>query len=417
MAIIIPFRGLLYNPEKVGDLSIVMAPPYDVVTPEFQENLYKRHPNNIVRLILNKTTPEDKPGSDRYSRAARDLRTWVNEGVLIRDKVPAIYYLTQHETTLTGPKEDRLKLIKACNANLSSIFAIYPEPGVSPEDRIISILGSGAAGDPVIEVRGDDNAVNRLWRINDPGVIERVAHKMEAKTLLIADGHHRYETALNYRNMMNGELKNPTGEEPFDFVMMYFSSMEGEGLEVLPIHRVIHSLGGFVGETFVDICQEYFDLEEFSFDESTEPGVREEFFKKIGEGAVEMSRFGLYLKGKKGYYILTLKTKKLIDDIFGDTIPEVYKALDVTVLHSLILKNILGITREDQERQKNIIYVTGLDNALEEGRGGENQMVFFMNPTKVEQVKAVSEAGLLMPQKSTYFYPKLPSGLVINLLD
>jgi uncharacterized protein (DUF1015 family) len=368
--------------------------------------------------------------------------------VLIRDKVPAIYYLTQeytlnhgrkrtregfiallrveefgkghilpHETTLTGPKEDRLKLIKACNANLSSIFAIYPEPGVSPEDRIISILGSGAAGDPVIEVRGDDNAVNRLWRINDPGVIERVAHKMEAKTLLIADGHHRYETALNYRNMMNGELKNPTGEEPFDFVMMYFSSMEGEGLEVLPIHRVIHSLGGFVGETFVDICQEYFDLEEFSFDESTEPGVREEFFKKIGEGAVEMSRFGLYLKGKKGYYILTLKTKKLIDDIFGDTIPEVYKALDVTVLHSLILKNILGITREDQERQKNIIYVTGLDNALEEGRGGENQMVFFMNPTKVEQVKAVSEAGLLMPQKSTYFYPKLPSGLVINLLD
>jgi uncharacterized protein (DUF1015 family) len=192
--------------------------------------------------------------------------------------------------------------------------------------------------------------------------------------------------------------------------------MEGKGLEVLPIHRVIHSLEGFEGETLVDICQENFDLEELSFDEGTEPGVREEFFKRIGEGAVEKTRFGLYLKGKKSYYILTLKTKKLMDDIFGDTIAEVYKALDVTVLHSLILKNILGITREDQERQKNLVYVTGLDQALEEGRGGENQMVFFMNPTKVEQVKAVSEAGLLMPQKSTYFYPKLPSGLVINLL-
>jgi uncharacterized protein (DUF1015 family) len=441
MAVVIPFRGLLYNPEKVGDLSTVMAPPYDVVSPEFQETLYKRHPNNIVRLILNKTSPEDRPGGDRYSRAARDLKTWVDEGVLIRDKVPAIYCLTQeyilkdgrrrtregfialarveefgkghilpHETTLSGPKEDRLKLIKACNANLSAIFAIYPE------DKINSMLKAKASGEPIIEVTGDDNVVNRLWRINDPGVIEKVTHKMEGRTPLIADGHHRYETALNYRNMMNENIKNPTGEEPFNFVMMYFSSMEGEGLEVLPIHRVIHSLEGFGGETFLDICGEYFDLEELSFDEGTEPGVREEFFKRIGEGAVAMTRFGLYLKGKRSYYILTLKTKKLMDDIFGDTIAEVYKGLDVTVLHSLILKNILGITREDQERQKNLVYVTGLDEALEEGRRGENQMVFFMNPTKVEQVKAVSEAGLLMPQKSTYFYPKLPSGLVINLL-
>jgi uncharacterized protein (DUF1015 family) len=215
---------------------------------------------------------------------------------------------------------------------------------------------------------------------------------------------------------MNERLKNPTGEEPFDYVMMYFSSMDGEGLEIFPTHRVIHSLRGFEGETFLEICQEYFDLEELAFDDDTEGGVREEFLKRVEEGAFELTRFGLYIKGKKSYFILTLKTKKIMDDIFGETIPDVYKALDVTVLHSLVFKSILGITPEDQESEKNLVYVKGFDEALEAGREGKGQMVFLMNPTKVEQIKAVSEAGLLMPQKSTYFYPKLLSGLVINLL-
>jgi uncharacterized protein (DUF1015 family) len=447
VAVVIPFRGLLYNPEKVGDPGAVMAPPYDVITPEFQETLYKRHPNNIVRLILGKTTPKDRPGSDRYSRGAEELKSWINEGVMARDEAPAVYYYTQdytikkgrrrtrkgfialarleefgkggilpHERTLSGPKKDRLNLMKACCANLSSIFSLYQEPEVKKEDKINSILEAAAEGEPVIEVTGDDDVVNRLWRINDTDVILRVTRLMDSKTLFIADGHHRYETALNYRNMMNERLKNPTGEEPFNYVMMYFSSMDGEGLDIFPTHRVIHSLRGFEGETFLEICQEYFDLEELAFDYDTEGGVREEFLKRMEDEAFELTRFGLYIKGKKSYFILKLKTKKIMDDIFGDTIPDVYKALDVTVLHSLVFKSILGITPEDQESEKNLVYVKGFDEALEAGREGKGQMVFFMNPTKVEQIKAASEAGLLMPQKSTYFYPKLLSGLVINLL-
>jgi uncharacterized protein (DUF1015 family) len=446
MARVKPLRGLLYNPEKVGDLSRVTAPPYDVITPGHQETLYRRHPNNIVRLILSKASPSDKPGKDRYSRAAADLGKWIEEGVLVRDGSPAIYYYIQkytltdgrkrtrkgfialarleefgegairpHERTLSGPKEDRLNLMKACKANLSSIFALYPE--TEKEGSINSILDSAAGGEPVMDVRGDDGVVNRLWRIDDPEVIVRVTGKMEAKNLFIADGHHRYETALNYRNMMNEEFRSPTGEEPFNYVMMYFTGMEDEGLDLLPTHRVVHSLEGLEAETFLDICMEYFDLEELPFDDNTEPGVRKEFLKKMEGGGGELTRLGLYLRAKKSYFILTLKTKKIMDDLFRDAIPEVYKALDVTVLHSLVLDKILGITTEDQERQTKLVYVKGVEEALEEGRSGKNQIVFLMNPTKVEQVKYVSEAGLLMPQKSTYFYPKLLSGLVINLLD
>jgi uncharacterized protein (DUF1015 family) len=447
MAVVKPFRGLLYNPEKVPDMTAVMAPPYDVIGTELQEALYKRHPNNIVRLILNKTTPGDRPGSDRYSRAAGELKNWMDEGVLKRDEALAIYYYTQeytlidglkrtrkgfialarleefgkgkilpHERTLAGPKADRLNLLKACRANFSCIFSLYQESGKPPGERILSILDASAEGAPLIEVTGDDGVVNRLWRITDAHVTEKVTQGMQLKTLFIADGHHRYETALNYKRKMNEGLENPTGEEPFNYVMMYFTAMDTDGLDIFPTHRVIHSLEGFDADTFLDVCQEYFDLEEMRFEDATEPEVRKEFLKRMGQGIDVKNRFGLYLSGKKSYFILTLKTIKLMDELFGDTIAEVYKALDVTVLQSLVFGNILGITPEDLERQRNLVYVKGVDEALEEGRAGKSQMVFLMNPTKVEQVRAVSEAGLLMPQKSTYFFPKLLSGPVMNFL-
>ncbi len=444
MAEIKPFKGLLYNPAKVGDLNKVMAPPYDVISPKKQDELYSRHPNNIIRLILGKTGPDDKEGSDRYSRAADELKRWIGTGVLVKDEKPSIYYYNQsyklkdgsvqtrkgfialsklqdfgkgihpHEKTLSGPKADRLKLMQACNVNLSCIFSLYSDPSL----KVNRALNDGAskAGGPIIDVSDDDGTDNRVWRIDDPLVISSVSESMRDKALFIADGHHRYETALNYRNMMREKENSPTGHEPYNYVMMYFSNMDDEGMTIWPTHRIIHSLKGFEPSSFTKQCAEYFDTEEFPFN-SNEASARSAFLKKLEAEGGGKTAFGLRIMDKNSYFILTMKTRDMMDKVFGDKIPDVFKNLDVTVLHSLILSKILGITQEAQEKQENLIYVKSYDEALGAMNKGGNQLVFLLNPTRIEQVKAVALAGFVMPQKSTYFYPKLLSGLVINLLS
>ncbi|MBI5598743.1 MAG: DUF1015 domain-containing protein [Deltaproteobacteria bacterium] len=460
MAVVKPFSALRYSPDKAGDLNKVMAPPYDVISSEFQEELYRRSPYNVIRLILGKTNPDDSPGHDRYSRASECLDKWRKEGVLARDPAPAIYYYTQgytskdgvaktrrgfiallkleefgkgsihpHERTLSGPKADRLNLLKATEANLCCIFSLYPESkGVPPEKRITAMLEAAASSNPIIAVKGDDEVTNKLWMIDDAEVIEKTASAMRDKTLFIADGHHRYETALNYRDLRLKSTPKPTSEagwqageagwlagtEPFNYVMMYFASMDDEGLEIFPTHRVVHGLNGFTAKAFLERLGSYFDMEEFAFAAMDEAAVRLRFMKKLGEGTKGSTRLGLFVRDRDAYYVLTLKGGKTMDRIFDPAMADVYKTLDVSVLHSLILGDVLGVSREAQERQENLLYVKDANEALDAGRKDKNQLVFLMNPTKVEDVKRVSEAGLLMPQKSTYFYPKLLSGLVIN---
>ncbi len=442
MADIMPFQGVLYNAEKVKDLNKVMAPPYDVIPPKKQDDLYARHPQNIIRLILSKGADGDTEGNDRYSRAAADLKKWLSDGTLTKDDKPAIYYYTQtyilksgkkqtrkgfialarlvdfgkgihpHERTLSGPKADRLKLMQACNVNLSCIFSLYSEPslGINRE------LDSAAKGPALIDVADDDGIENRLWRVNDPETVNKVVEAMKGKPLFIADGHHRYETALNYRNMMREKETNPTGLEPYNYVMMYFSNMDDEGMTIWPTHRVIHSLPSFDPAGFLAECAKHFDIEEFQYDKANEPTVRAAFLKKHEEAGKRGIALGLHIRAKDVYYVFTLKSKEVMDKVFGTSIPEQFKSLDVTVLHSLILNRILGITQEAQEKQTNLVYVKSYEEALSAMQKDENQLVFLLNPTRIEQVKTVAEAGLVMPQKSTYFYPKLLSGLVINLL-
>jgi len=457
MAIIAPFKGFLYNKERIKDLSGVMAPPYDVISPEFQDELYKRHPQNIIKLILGKTNPGDKAGSDRYSRAAADFSEWQKQGVLSRDQRPALYAYFQsyapkggketarkgfigavrleelgkgsihpHEKTLSGPKADRLSLMKACNANFSCIFAIYPEgkdaphrgtrsesgsdAGARKEKTVNHLLDSAIKGEPVIDVTGDDGVRNRVWRIDDPASVKKITEAMKEKPLFIADGHHRYETALNYKKFMLEQTKNPTGEEPFNYVMMYFTSMNDDGLEIWPTHRVVHGIKGFASTAFIEKCGEYFAVEDFP------RAKKDEFLKKLSDNSREKTRFGVAIRGEDAYRVISLKDKSVMDSLFGDAIAEEHKTLDVSILHFLILNRILGISQESQEKQENLIYVKDTAGALKAVEEGSNQLVFLMNPTKVEDVQRVSEAGLLMPQKSTYFYPKLLSGLVINPL-
>lgn len=441
MAEIIPFRGVLYNAAKVGEMSKVMAPPYDVISPGKQDELYARHPNNIVRLDLNKTTPADTDADNRYTRAAATLQKWLSESILLRDERPAFYYYTQtytlkdgtkqtrkgfislaklvdfgkgvhpHERTLSGPKADRLKLMQASSANFSCIFSLYSEPGLG-----INALFDSAAKtiSPAIAVKDDDGIENTVWRIDDPAIISSVTDAMKDKTLFIADGHHRYETALNYRNMMREKAGNSTGAEPYNYVMMYLSNMDDTGMTIWPTHRVVHSLKDFDAASFLAECSKYFAVTEFAYDSSNEAAVRKEFLKKLESS--EKTSFGLHIRRKDAYYVLTIKSADTMDSVFGATIPDVFKDLDVTVLHSLVFAKILGMTQEAQEAQQNLIYIKSSEEALNAMQDDANQLVFLLNPTKIEQVKAVAEAGSVMPQKSTYFYPKLLTGLTINLL-
>ncbi|MFQ5441214.1 MAG: DUF1015 domain-containing protein [Thermodesulfobacteriota bacterium] len=448
MAEIKPFRALVYDSKKVGDLSGVMAPPYDVISPDFQDKLYSRHANNIVRLILGKTDGADAPGNDRYSRAAGEFKKWLDEGVLRRDSRPSIYYYVQkytlpdgsrptrkgfialsrieefgrgkihaHERTLSGPKADRLKLIEACKANFSCIFSLYSEPRLT----INNILDNAAANlEPTIDVSGDDGVENIVYRIDDPEVIEAVSAVMREKTLFIADGHHRYETAINYRNLMreNNPQSLESGEDaPYDYVMMYFSNMDDEGMTVWPTHRVVHSVRDFNGDDFISSLEKYFNIEEFQYKDDNMDEVKRRFLSMLEEKGKTKTAFGLHIAGRSLYYLITLKSKDVLEGIFPEGIPDVYKTLDVTILHELILTNILGISRGAQEKQENLHYVKSFKDAFDLMEDESNQVVFLLNATRISQVKAIAEAGFVMPQKSTYFHPKLLSGLVLNLLS
>jgi uncharacterized protein (DUF1015 family) len=452
MSGIIPFNGILYNPAKVKDMSKVMAPPYDVISPAFQDELYGRHPQNIVRLELTKAEPSDTEANNKYTRAAADFSNWLEEDILRRDAKPAIYYYTQeyensgkrlnrkgfialkkleefgkgsvhpHEKTLSGPKADRLSLMKATNANLSCIFTIFSEADRKPDERVGKTLSDMTKGiKPDIEVADDDGVINRLWRIDDPTKIAAVIGAVDKRPLYIADGHHRYETAINYRNFINASGAKHGAHE---YVMMYFASMDDEGMTIMPTHRVVHGLKNFNAEGFLSSIKSHFFVDDFFFDSSSREMVKARFLEKLAhseEGRQDGNvSFGLCINGRDSFYLLTLKGRESMTAALGkaaDAMPEAYKTLDVTVLHTLVLDKALGISQGAQEKQTNLKYVKGMKYAFDAGADPSNQMVFFMNPTRIEQVEAVAAAGLVMPQKSTYFYPKLLSGLVLNKLD
>jgi len=445
MAEIKPFNAVIYNEKKTGDLTAVMAPPYDVISPDFLEKLLDRHPNNVVRLILGQAKDDDSPGSDKYTRSASMLNKWLADGLLIRDETPAIYYYIQrytqldgsasarkgfialsriddfgegkihaHERTLSGPKVDRLQLISACKANFSCIFTLYSDAELTVNKLLMGVIEGKT---PDIDVFDDEGVENIIYKITDPSVIDTVTAVMTDKALFIADGHHRYETSINYRNMMRAKNPNAAGDQPYDYVMMYFSNMDDEGMTVWPTHRVIHNLPGFNADEFIEKLRKNFRIDKLGYTDDTKDEVHGALVAFMEDKGREANCFGMHLRGENACYLLTSLPDIDLDDLFDDDMPVVYRDLDVTVLHELILTKILGISRGAQERQENIIYVKNYKDAFASMDNPANEIVFLLNPTKVSDVKAVAEAGCKMPQKSTYFYPKLLTGLTINVHD
>jgi len=430
VAKIAPARGLYYNPQKVVDLSLVATPPYDVITPEEERRYRKRHPYNIIRLIL----PLGEGGVDRYQEAAHYKQAWEKEGVLIRDTKPSLYPYQQvftspagetrqrngfisliklepwgqgsiipHEGTSPKPVEDRLSLMEACGANLSQVFALYSDPAGAVEEQLKQIWTSS----PRYEFRDDDGVIHRLWQVDDRTVIAAVAKAMQDKTILIADGHHRYKTALMYRDRMREQYPSYTERSPFEYTMLYLTPIEGEGLLILPTHRLVIPREPFDLDGFYTALKKYFSFTVFSFNYAGgEKRAREDFFKALDTRIQDRYTFGLYIGSEKRYIQLIFNDKINVKELL-EGYPEVLQELDVTLLDGFILK---GLLRVDQEA---VGLSKGRNEALEEVHQGRYSAAFLLNPPSIQQVKRVVDAGEVMPRKTTFFYPKVATGLVI----
>ncbi|MBI5214328.1 MAG: DUF1015 domain-containing protein [Ignavibacteriae bacterium] len=411
-----PFTAILYNTKKVI-LSDVVAPPYDVISQQQQNDLYSRNAYNIVRLILGKE-------ENRYTSAAQFYNRWREENVLTDDDVPALYVLTQtymvadgkqvtrrgfiaacrleelgkgsifpHEKTLSKPKEDRLKLFNATEAMFSQIFSIYSDPKFMLNDVLYSITSTRAQ----LEVEFE-NVLNRVWKVTDMNNIQKVSEYFRTSNVLIADGHHRYETAFAFMNSRKESNAKHCGTEAYNFVPMFFTNMNDPGLVILPTHRIVHSLNDFDISSFMQKLEQYFHVTIYS--------NQNQILKNL---PLRRHNFGMVLPTALGFLLLELKSTSVLHEL---KIPPVVANLDVTILHTLILGHILGITPEAQEQKLNLDYEKDSQQAIDAVRDGRAQIAFILNPTPIEQVKEVAEAGFVLPQKSTYFFPKLLSGLV-----
>jgi uncharacterized protein (DUF1015 family) len=439
MAKLVPFRGLRYNLSRINDPASVMAPPYDVIPPALQEELCRRSPYNVVRLILGKTGEEDSDTSNRYTRAAADFQQWQQDGILVRDPEPSIYLYDQeypleeggavvrrgfialsrieeftsgvvkpHEKTLPGPKADRLSLIKACSANFSPIFSLYADPCCVLE----ALSRKERERQPETEVVDDDGVRHRLWRVTEPLIIRKTHDLLDSKPLFIADGHHRYEAAVNFRNYLREKHPKFTGKETFNYILMYFANMEDQGVLIFPTHRLIFNLPDFRLGPFLDALAEWFEID----GRTIAPGdaeARKEARRVLREKGRARRTMALFAGGETIYY-LSLRDEKVMDRFFDPKTPKALRTLDVSILHQLVLEKVLGITAETQEQQSHLKYVKTFDEPFDQVLAGQAQAAFLMNATRMSEVRDVANAGEKMPQKSTYFYPKLLTGLVFN---
>jgi len=440
MARIYPFRAWRYNPSTLR-LEDVVTQPYDKITPAMQQAYYQRSPFNLVRIILGLPQLFDaEKGENVYTRAARDFRAWQEQGVLVHENEPCIFAYAQrfyvpgseavkerrgfialgklheygeqvvfrHEQTLSKPKSDRLNLLRATRAHFGQIFMLYSDPAGSVE----KILYDGnAAADA--EVTDEYGVLHRLWRIENPATIRLLTTAMADKKLIIADGHHRYETALNYAKEHHPSAPKPelsaTGlpQPPFPeaAVMMTFVNMDSDGLVILPTHRVVHSLEGFNAAAFRNAAAEFFSTERLSGPEARDQlRVLKE---QKGTAFVAVTKDGAWLLKARPEAV----TKALAH------IPERQRRLDLIQLHLLVLDRLLGLDAEKVRAQSNIRYLRDASEAVEQVRRGEADIAFLTNPVTMEQLREVAFAGEVMPQKSTDFYPKLLSGLTIYALE
>ena len=421
-----PFQAVIYNPEKIEDISKVVCPPYDVISPDKQRYYHELSPHNLIHILLGK----DIPGEDKYQRAGDCFRSWVKDRILIKENKPAIYFYSQdynikgekrtrlgfisllglennnsevfrHEHTRQEPKEDRLKLMKQVNANLSPIFVVFQD-----KKRIIQRIYQKyiISSEPFLQAIDDEKTAHKLWMLDTPTIVKEIQDSLIAENIFIADGHHRFEVAKEYRDEMKKMLGVKfTGKESFNYVLSYFTNTDPRGLSILPIHRLLKLDEEIDLEAFRRQLKDYFDVEE----------VKEasRFFFLMEKGGRTEHLLGMYTD--KRFWFLRLKNIKLLDKLENDK-PIEYRSLDVSILNTIVFRQILGLDAVGKDK---LTYSNNAQEFVREVDSDSLKIAFFLNPVKIQDIIAVALKGERMPPKSTYFYPKVLSGLVINRLS
>lgn len=422
MAVIKPFRALRYT-DKAGDIAKLTCPPYDIISESERTAYLAENPYNVIRLELPR-------GEHPYAEAGATLKAWEQEGILRQDTQPGLYIYEEefqaygetkkikgficrvklepfengvvlpHEETLSKAKQDRFELMKTTYCNFSQIYSLYMDEKHVTRSRIDAL----SKDTPRYEF-SDGAVTHRLWIVNDPVAIEAICDDFAQRKLYIADGHHRYETALNFRNYCRDQ--GVISPEP-DYCMMMLVDMEDPGLVVFPTHRLVHGLAGFDREKLLDGCRQHFTID-----------------RKTGVSAIQPALNAAYAAGEKAFAcycggddwdLLTLKDPTAMQQALPGK-SAASRGLDVSVLHSLVLEQVLGIDKENMAQQINLRYTRDFDEAIQSVQTGESQCAFLMNPTRVQEIRDVAAAGEKMPQKSTYFYPKLITGLAMNQMN
>ncbi|MDR2642906.1 MAG: DUF1015 domain-containing protein [Planctomycetaceae bacterium] len=432
-----PFIGYRYNLEKINRLDDVVAPPYDVIDDKLQDELYSRHPNNVVRLILNRISPTDSAENNRYVRASKILSDWIADKILVKETSPSIYVYHQvfefegqsfvrkgfmcrclaapfgygmvypHEITMSAPKLDRLMLTTACKMNFSQVFGIYPDD----QNEIQTQLDAAIIRNGISPITATDHlgVQHKMWVLNDAAAIESVANGMKNKPIFIADGHHRYETACNYRQQID-EMGLLHSKHPANYVLMVCIAMDDAGLIVMPTHRLFTGIPQITSEILKSKLDDYFVLEEAGLGIDVARAVWERI--KIAE---TQDVIGLFTAKDKKWNLtrITANGKELMDKVAKEHHPE-WRELGVSLLHRLIVETLLGVPEPPKP-----CYVHLVDELISEFNANSNNypLVALVKPASVAQIKTLCLLNDRMPAKSTYFYPKLIAGFVFNPLD
>ena len=447
MALVYPFRAYRYNPE-IAPHQKVLTQPYDKISPAMQEKYYAADAHNLIAIEKGRTLPDDFPQNNVYTRAAASLNAWIKNGAVVQDAEPSFYAYTQeftipgttlrrtrrgfigagkleeysagvifrHEHTLSGPKADRLELLRHTKTHTGQLFLLYSDP----QSRIDSILDQvEKSSAPVTEVNDEYGVVHRLWPISNPAQIEAIQQVMAEQKLVIADGHHRYETSLNFRNESRTRAGKSNPDAAYERSMMTFVNTKSEGLTILPTHRVVANLRDFSWSEVRRYLEPWFATEVFPFREEKErEEVQARFLARLVSGKSQRA-IGVYPKdetGSNAFYVLTLRPEGDISQILPSA-SSLQRDLDVVLLHKGILEPALGITAHAVASEANLSYEREISAALDAVDRGAAQIAFLLNPVDVDLVMKVATAGEAMPQKSTDFFPKLLSGMTMYRIE
>ena len=424
MAEIYPFKGIRYDQETVADLASVICPPYDVISPEEQTAYYDKSDYNVIRLEHGAKLPEDAEADNQHSRANATFNQWLSAGVLQADDVPSFYIhehsftyqkirrrrlgliacvrlepwenrvVFPHENTVPGIKSDRLELMRASNANFSPLLSLYEDPG----ERVTRLLAARTKSRPLIDF-AEAGEAHRLWMSSEPEFVQRVSHFLAPKPIYIADGHHRYETALAYRDERQQSTSSRSRDDAFNFVMMTLVPFSDPGLLVLPVHRLARGISSKTLAELRSWLETSFEVERLPLGETGLPQVQGAIARVLGLEPETVT-------GLKPRHSISLK------EVMAEGHSDVYQKLDVSIVQHLAIEKLIAL-----DESLSIAYTPDTEQARNQVESGEYQLAFLLNPIPVRTIKAIADANDRMPGKSTYFYPKLPTGLVINRLE